>query len=145
MNNTSQSKTSWSDSHLTQLTDPKNHRIRWDRVGYIWEHKLDGKWELHSIFKYREHSYYYHLIRYWVYNWSKELMQRRVDLSRNIINGLGSLYEDSKNISKISKDDSLSIKEKIDLIRGIVPNEPLSYVADALNISLSTLKRSIKR
>ena len=140
----SQAKTSWSDDHLLQLTDPHNHRIRYDRVGYIWEHRLDGKWGLHSVFKYRTHGYYFHLIRFWTYNWSKELMDRRVSMSRSIINGFDSLYKDSKRVKKISEDSSLGVKEKFELIKGILPEEPLSYIADALNISLSTLKRRIK-
>jgi len=140
----SQAKTSWSDDHLLQLTDPHNHRIRYDRVGFIWEHYLDGKWELHSVFKYRTHGYYFHLIRFWTYNWSKELMDRRVSMSRSIINGFDSLYKDSKRVKKISEDESLGVKEKFELIKGILPEEPLSYIADALNISLSTLKRRIR-
>ncbi len=140
----SRGKTSWSDDHLLQLTDPNNHRIRYDRVGFIWEHHLDGKWELHSVFKYRTHGYYYHLIRFWTYNWSKELMDRRVSLSRSIINGFDSLYKDSKRVKEISEDKKLGVKEKCELIKEILPNEPLSYVADALNISLSTLKRRIR-
>ncbi len=109
-------KTSWSDDHLLQLTDPSNHRIRYDRVGYIWEHCLDGKWSLHSIFKYRSHAYYYHLIKFWVYNWSRELMDRRISLSNGIVEGFESLYRDSKEIKRISEDKSLSTREKFGLI-----------------------------
>ena len=72
------------------------------------------------------------------------LMDRRVSLSRSIINGFDSLYKDSKRVKKISEDKSLGVKEKFELIKDILPEEPLSYIADALNISLSTLKRRIK-
>ena len=137
-------KTSWSDDHLLQLTDPSNHRIRYDKVGYIWEHRLDGKWSLHSIFKYRSHAYYYHLIKFHIYNWSRELMERRISLSNGIVEGFESLYRDSKKIKRISEDSSLSTREKFELIKEIAPKEPLSYIADALNISLSTLKRRIR-
>tara|TARA_R110000796_G_C14299695_1_gene405075 strand:- start:6 stop:221 length:216 start_codon:yes stop_codon:yes gene_type:complete len=71
-------------------------------------------------------------------------MDRRVSMSRSIINGFDSLYKDSKRVKKISEDKSLGVKEKFELIKDILPEEPLSYIADALNISLSTLKRRIK-
>jgi len=79
-----------------------------------------------------------------VYNWSRELMDRRISLSNGIVEGFESLYRDSKEIKRISEDKSLSTREKFDLIKEIAPKEPLSYIADALNISLSTLKRKIK-
>ena len=100
--------------------------------------------EDNSVFKHRTHGYYFHLIRFWTYNWSKELMDRRVSLSRSIINGFDSLYKDSKKVKKISEDSGIGVKEKVKLIKDILPGEPLSYIADALNISLSTLKRRIK-
>jgi DNA invertase Pin-like site-specific DNA recombinase len=71
-------------------------------------------------------------------------MDRRVSLSRSIINGFDSLYKDSKKVKKISEDSEIGVKEKVKLIKDILPGEPLSYIADALNISLSTLKRRIK-
>jgi DNA invertase Pin-like site-specific DNA recombinase len=71
-------------------------------------------------------------------------MDRRVSMSRSIINGFDSLYKDSKKVKKISEDERLSVRKKFEMIKCIVPEEPLSYIADALNISLSTLKRRIR-
>ncbi|MDB9963725.1 hypothetical protein OAD50_01440 [Vicingaceae bacterium] len=129
-------KTSWTDNHLIQLSNPQNHRIRVDKVGFIWEHQLDGKWDLHSVFKYQEHRYYYQLIKFWTHKWSKELASRRNAACAN--------FNNVKEIKNISDDRDLSIKEKFELVKDIVPNEPLSYIADSLNVSLSTLKRAIR-
>jgi hypothetical protein len=39
--------TSWSDEDLEKLSNPNNHRIRWDNIEYHWEHKINGhKWNL---------------------------------------------------------------------------------------------------
>ena len=54
-NKTNSMITSWSDEDLEKLSNPNNHRIRWDNIEYHWEHKINGyKWETHCIDSFEE-------------------------------------------------------------------------------------------
>ena len=57
---------SWSTEDLNQLRDIKNHRIIKDKFGYyLWECKLNGKWERRSIEDYIDHKKPYSHLYFW--------------------------------------------------------------------------------
>ena len=39
----------WSIEHLNQLKELTNHRVVWDKYEFVWQVKLDGKWQRHYI------------------------------------------------------------------------------------------------
>ncbi|QBA63664.1 hypothetical protein [Muriicola soli] len=69
--------TSWSDKELEALCDPNNHKIRFDGYDYWWYHKINGKWELHSIKEYENYQKPYSYLEYWRNLWERELISRR--------------------------------------------------------------------
>ena len=135
--------TSWSDAELLALRDAKNHRIIYDGFGYVWEHKLNDEWELHSIFKYREYDYYCHLIYYWSHQWGRELSARLNSKSNSALKEIKSKGRIMKKIVKIASYNDMSVEDKIKLIAELMPDEPQSYIADILGVSRRTVNRHL--
>ena len=137
-------KTSWSTEDLQQLINPLNHRVRFDGYGFIWEHKLDGEWSLHSVYKYREYKYYVHLIHFHTSSWKSELDQR---IREATIEGLREIKKRGKVLKKVAEVTSYSdmkTEDKVKLISELLPDESQAYIAEVLNVSRATVNRHLK-
>ena len=137
-------KTSWSDEDLAKLCVASSHRVHYDGFGYIWQHNINGKWELHSVFKYREYSYYLHLIHYWIAKWGKELEERRKESNRKALRELRDKARIQRKVIKIQSYNDMGVKEKAQLLHELLPDEPQQYIADILDISRQAVSKHLK-
>jgi hypothetical protein len=135
-NKTNSMITSWSDEDLEKLSNPNNHRIRWDNIEYHWEHKINGhKWEPHCIDGFEDWKKPYHYLRYWIYQWSKELADRRIKLSESYFYKMGETLKVSEKVIEISNNEKLKNKEKIRLVRELLPNESVTFMSSVLGLT----------
>ena len=130
-------RTSWSDSDLDKLTNRENHRIIFNGIEYVWEHRLKNKWELHSVYLYKEYNILYSNLKFWLHNWRKELDQRRAK------------YDILKNLQQTDKaikiaNGSYTTKKKVELVIELMPNESVQYIADILKVTRQAVYKHLR-
>ena len=131
-------KTSWDDESLKQLCDKNNHRINYDGYQYIWQHKLNGKWEIHSIFKYDDYNKPYADLMFWLHCWNKDLIERTIkDYKRSIRKQAKTM----KFIHEIATDHVLKTKNKALKIHELAPELTQQEIADMLNVNRVSINR----
>jgi hypothetical protein len=124
--------TSWTTEELEQLSDLDNHKIVRDSAGeYLWKHKLDNKWELHSIKVFEEINTPYSWLYFWIDKWSKELRERRARVAR----------QTRRRMNRVRRSKRMTNKEKAIEIRNISDSHTVQEIANELSIS----KRSVER
>jgi len=136
--------TSWSDQDLESLCFPENHKITFDGYEYWWYHKLHGnKWDLHYINGFEDWKKPYSWLQSWLYRWSKELTDRKVKSASSYFYQMKQNLERTKEVMSISNNKKLKTKVKIRLIRELMPQETIQYVADVLKISRQAVHRHL--
>ena len=124
--------TSWTTEELEQLSDLDNHKIVRDSAGeYLWKHKLDNKWEMHSIKVFEEINTPYSWLYFWIDKWSKELRERRARVAR----------QTRRRMNRVRRSKRMTNKEKAIEIRNISDSHTVQEIANELSIS----KRSVER
>lgn len=127
---------SWTDKELERLCDPMNHKIVSDGFDYRWYHKLNGKWEIHSIKVFEDYEKPYSWLQYWLSNWSKELTQRRKNYARN-------KQKITNRIKRISEMHDHSTHQKVLRIHSIDPSLTNQEIGLELNISDRMVRKYI--
>ena len=136
--------TSWSDKDLETLCNPENHKITFDGFEYWWYHKLHGnKWDLHNISSFEDWKKPYSWLQATLYNWSKELTDRRVKASSSYFYKMKQELAMTKQVMDISNNSKLKTKVKIRLIRELMPDQTVTYLADVLKISRQAIHRHL--
>ncbi len=124
--------TSWTTEELEQLSYLENHKIVRDSAGeYIWKHKLNNKWELHSVKVFEEMNTPYSWLYFWIDKWSKELRERKVK----------ALKQYKRKLDRVRRSKRMTNKEKAIAIRNISDSHTVQEIANELSIS----KRSVER
>lgn len=138
------SKTSWSNKDLALLCIPENHKITFDGFQYQWYHKIHGnKWEIHFIEGFDSWKKPYGWLHYSLHKWSKELATRQIDSSESYFEDMRKTLLLTKEAIKISKNKKLKSKAKIKLIKELMPQETVQYIADILNMSRQAVHRHL--
>lgn len=135
-------KTSWSDSDLEKLTNPKNHRIRFDGYEYVWEHKINKSWERHAIHNFEDYKRPYVSLQSWLWNWSKELMERKMKQASDYFKDMETYLKNTKKVLEI-KNGPYKTKKKIQMIQELMPSETVTFIADVLDISRQAVHKHI--
>ena len=136
---------SWTDSDLLRLSDLSNHRINYDGYGFIWEHSLvDGIWELHSVFKYREYKYYMHVIHFHLPKWKAQLDKRIKDRKVERTKELMSQKRIFSKIDEINSFKQLKMKDKVLMVSKLLPDESKDYIAKVLGVSKQLVSYHLK-
>ena len=124
--------TSWSDLQLKELRELNNHKVVSDIAGeYRWMHKLDGKWEVHSIKVFKEENVALNWMYFWSDKWNKELQDRRATQARR----------SKRRLKAIRRSVTMTKKEKALEIRTLMTSWTQQEIANELSISRSTAKR----
>ena len=135
------SVTSWDTDQLEKLSKFINHRIIYDGYNYRWEHKINGKWELHSIKLFDDNKKPYSWIKYWMYKWEIEWMERLFGVNEKdyfiIMKRNLELTKKSYDISNLK----LSTKEKVKRIIIINPKIKIKMLCEILNKQPSIIHR----
>jgi hypothetical protein len=137
-------KTSWSNEELEMLCKPENHKITFDGFEFWWYHRVNGnKWDLHYIEGFENWKKPYSWMQSWLYKWSKELTDRRIEASASYLNEMKNTLEATKQVLKISKNKKLKTKDKIQMIQELLPKESITYIAKVLDISRQAVHRHL--
>jgi hypothetical protein len=137
-------KTSWSDEDLKKLCEPTNHRIRYDGYEYVWEHRVNGnKWELHSVWLKDNFNKLYANMKFWLYQWSKELTERKIKSAESYFAEM-TKYLKATEVAIHIKNSDLTTKAKIKEIKKELPSVTVKFLSDLLNISRQIIHRHIK-
>tara|TARA_R110000772_G_scaffold268686_3_gene397522 strand:- start:6366 stop:6785 length:420 start_codon:yes stop_codon:yes gene_type:complete len=131
-------KTSWNNEQLQKLINPNNHRIKFNGVEFDWDHKINGVWETHSIYKYKDSNKHYSNLYFWLNAWSNELQSRNKITVRN----MKKQTRIEKKAIKI-KDSNLNTEGKIKTIKELLPSSTIDTIATILNVSIITVKRHL--
>lgn len=138
-------KTSWTNEQLEKLSDPNNHKIIYDGFEFWWYHKInDNNWDLHYIEGFEDYKKPYSFLKTWIYKWTKELSERKLEAAKLSLRGLNKHLKDMQKVVEISKSDGIKTKEKIRLINEIIPGMSITDLAKALNISRQVIHRHLK-
>lgn len=124
--------TSWSDLQLEELSDLSNHKVVPDTAGeYNWMHKLNGKWEIHSIKVFEEENVALNWLYFWIDKWTKELMDRKALQARRA----------NRRLKAIRRSVTMTNKTKALELRTLMTSYTIQDIANELSVSLSTAKR----
>jgi len=141
---TDMNKTSWSNEELEMLCKPENHKITFDGFEFWWYHRVNGnKWDLHYIEGFENWKKPYSWMQSWLYKWSKELTDRRIEASASYLNEMKNTLEATKQVLEISKNKKLKTKDKIQMIQELLPKESITYIAKVLDISRQAVHRHL--
>lgn len=136
--------TSWSDQDLEALCNPENHKITFDGYEFWWYHKIHGnKWDLHYVNGFEDWKKPYSWLQSALYKWSKELTDRKVKSAESYFYKMKQDLEKTKEVMAISNNKKLKTKVKIRLIRELMPQETIQYVADVLKISRQAVHKHL--
>lgn len=124
--------TSWTNSELKQLCDLSNHKISPDIAGeFRWYHKLNGKWDIHSIKVFEDENKPLSWMYHWRAKWSEELEQREVKANRSIHRKLRAIR---KSVRKTNKVKALEI-------RTLMKDYTIQEIANELSLGKRTVER----
>ena len=124
--------TSWSDLQLQELSNRTNHKVVPDTAGeFRWMHKLNGKWEIHSIKVFEQENVALNWLYFWVDKWTKELQDRRAIQARR----------SKRRLKAIRRSITMTNKDKALEIRTLMTDWTQQEIANELSISRSTVKR----
>ena len=127
--------TSWSDLQLEELSNLSNHKVVPDTAGeYRWMHKLDGRWEIHSIKVFEEENVALNWMYFWLDKWGKELDDRRAMQARR----------SKRRLKAIRRSVIMTNKEKALEIRTLMTSWNIQEIANELSISKATVERALK-
>jgi len=138
--------TSWSDSHLRQLSVLTNHKIIYDGYDYRWLHFLDGEWSIHSVKFFKGYKQCYNWIRSTVYRWGKEIASRDAKkASRQYYTDMFQDLEVTKQIYDISKEHNAKTFKKVKQIVELKPSISKSELSDLLDVSTRSIERYLEK
>ena len=137
--------TSWSDEQLEKLCNPRNHRIRYDGFEYWWEHKLiSNNWDVHYLEGFKDYRVPSHWLKVWLYNWLKELTERRIKSSKIYLKEMQQYLKATEEAINIANKPGMKTKTKIKTIQELLPNETVTAMADMLKISTQALHKHLR-
>mgnify|MGYP003676021954 CR=1 FL=1 len=123
---------SWSDLQLEQLSNRTNHKVVPDTAGeFRWMHKLNSKWEIHSIKVFEEENVAYSWMYFQLDRWDKELKDRRATQARR----------SKRRLKAIRRSVTMTNKSKAIELRTLMTDWTQQEIANELSISRSTVKR----
>ena len=137
-------KSTWTTEELENLTKLENHRIMFDGYEFYWVSKIKDTWERHYIlnFKYKKKAFSY--LRYNIWKWEKELLNRKNILENN------TSYKDLEKIVDVQVkthkivNSSFPTIEKINHIRLVNKDITALELSHLLNLQPSIIYRHIR-
>lgn len=136
--------TSWSNEDLRKLCDVKNHKIKYDGYDFRWYHRIKGNaWDIHSVTIYESYQRAYSELCFWISRWSKELSDRIEEENRK---HLKDMYQELKLVEDLIKIQNSNRKTsmKIKMIRNLIPDASVTYMADLLKVSRQAIHKHTK-
>jgi len=130
----------WSIEHLNQLKELTNHRVVWDKYEFVWQVKLDGKWQRHYIRNFNNYNTPMSWIFFNISKWNNEYNNRRTKYLKDMKANL----EIEIKITEISRESNVRTKQKIKEIINLKPSISNKDIADVLGVTIRTVERHKK-
>ena len=130
----------WSIEHLNQLKELTNHRVVWDKYEFVWQVKLDGKWQRHYIRNFNNYNTPMSWIFFNISKWNNEYNNRRTKYLKDMKANL----EVEIKITEISRESNVRTKQKIKEIINLKPSISNKDIADVLGVTIRTVERHKK-
>lgn len=127
----------WSIEHLNQLKELTNHRVVWDKYEFVWQVKLDGKWQRHYIRNFNNYNTPMSWIFFNISKWNNEYNNRRTKYLKDMKANL----EIEIKITEISRESNVRTKQKIKEIINLKPSISNKEIADVLGVTIRTVER----
>tara|TARA_R110002020_G_scaffold373570_1_gene585088 strand:+ start:254 stop:649 length:396 start_codon:yes stop_codon:yes gene_type:complete len=127
----------WSIEHLNQLKELTNHRVVWDKYEFVWQVKLDGKWQRHYIRNFNNYNTPMSWIFFNISKWNNEYNNRRTKYLKDMKSNL----EIEIKITEISRESNVRTKQKIKEIINLKPSISNKDIADVLGVTIRTVER----
>ena len=128
--------TSWNLEELEQLRIRGNHKVVKDIAGeFRWMHKLNDKWDVHSIKVFEEENQAYNWMYFWLDKWSKEFVDRQDREFRGRQRKLRALRKNTRKTNV----------QKIQQLRTLMTSWTIQEIANEMKVSKSTVDRAIKQ
>ena len=127
----------WSIEHLNQLKELTNHRVVWDKYEFVWQVKLDGKWQRHYIRNFNNYNTPMSWIFFNISKWNNEYNNRRTKYLKDMKANL----EIEIKITEISRESNVRTKQKIKEIINLKPSISNKDIADVLGVTIRTVER----
>jgi hypothetical protein len=131
---------SWSTDELAQLQNYENHKITYDGFSFIWECKLNGKWQKRSITLYDTSNRALNEMHYSLSLFKKEYDKRQA-YKRDC--ELKSEVARLEQAIEIGKSDDMSNREKVYFIKELLPDASNEYIATIMNVHGRTIRRIV--
>ena len=123
---------SWSNLQLQELSNRTNHKVVRDIAGeFRWMHKLNSKWEIHSIKVFEEESVAYSWMYFQLDRWDKELKDRRATQARR----------SKRRLKAIRRSVSMTNKSKAIELRTLMTDWTQQEIANELGVNRKTVMR----
>lgn len=125
---------------IEQLSNPRNHDIKYDGFDYWWYSCIDGKWSIHCIKPFKSHLKALHYIKYWLVKYSQEVANNDAMFERitnNVMNDV--------RIYDIVNNPNLKTIEKVIQILDIKPHLTQTEISEYLEISKMAISKHFKK
>ena len=132
---------SWSTEDLNQLRDIKNHRIVHDTYNYVWECKMNNKWERRSIQDYIDYKKPYSHLYFWLDIWNKEYVKRVEYVERRRLRDQTKRYSEAVDIINKSY---LKRAEVVRRVHELLPEMTKQRLSELTGMSYKQVKRILK-
>jgi hypothetical protein len=129
---------SWSTNELSQLQNYDNHKITYDGFNYIWECKLNNKWQKRSITLYdcpkRALSELHYSLSIFKKEYDRRQTYKRDTELKNEVAALQQAIDIGSNLE-------LSAKDRAHAIKAILPKASNEYIATIAKVHSRTIRR----
>ena len=128
----------FTETQLTHLSKPKNHKIKYDGYDYWWYSKQNNKWQKHCIKSFDTAKEVYGYIKYWMHKYQKQSAKNELHLSKIVDNVMNEV-----RIYDIAKSDLKTI-DKIERILCFKPYATPTELTEYLHLSKQNIGKHLK-
>ncbi|WGK94260.1 MULTISPECIES: HTH domain-containing protein [Flavobacterium] len=124
---------------LEQLSQYKNHTIKFDGYDYWWYSKIDNKWSLHCIKPFKSYQQGLEYIKYWLVKYAQEVINNEAIFERITDNVIKDV-----NIYEIANSNLKPLNKVIKILE-IRPNLNQTEISEYLNITKMAVSKHFKK
>jgi hypothetical protein len=121
---------------IEQLSNPRNHTIKYDGFEYHWFSYKNGRWSMHCIKPFETKLKALAYIKYWLAQYQNEIINSELFLGK-ITDSLA----DEIRIYDIVKNENSTTFEKVIEIHNINPRLNQTEISDYLNITKKAVNK----
>lgn len=125
---------------VEQLSNPRNHDIRFDGYDYWWYSCINGKWSIHCIKPFETHLKALSHIKYWLIKYAQEVANNEA-----IFNNMINKVMNDVRIYDIARNENLKTIDKVTAILDIKPYLNQTEISEYLGITKMSISKHFKK